>query len=281
MRNLHHTTPLRLVALGLAWGVLAANASGADTPPPLAAQVPELRPGSGYLSGYLNPTDLPRSDLMLPAAPHAVAPGSSDDVAARAAFTERGQPRWQWAARDAELHFPQASTAFACALGFQPTPAATPHLMTLLQRTLTDAGYATYAAKNRYQRPRPFAVLEQASCTPQHDAHLRQDGAYPSGHAAIGWAWALVLSEVVPSQRDALLRRGLAFGQSRVACGVHWPSDVDAGRTVGAAVVAALHGQAVFRQQLPYAQREVQAALAQAPEAPAHCAAEADALKGF
>ena len=29
--------------------------------------------------------------------------------------------------------------------------------------------------------------------------------------------------------------RGLAFGDSRVVCGVHWQSDVEAGRVIGAA----------------------------------------------
>jgi len=253
----------------------------ADTPPPLASQVPELRAGTGYLQGYLKPTELPRSDLFLPAAPQQSAPSASDRQAALAAFAGRGQARWAWAARDAELQFPQASSAFACALGFQPTASQTPHLMTLLQRSLTDAGYATYAAKNRYQRTRPFVALEQTSCTPDQEAHLHKDGSYPSGHAAIGWTWGLILSEVLPGQRDALLRRGLAFGQSRVACGVHWPSDVEAGRVVGAATVAALHQQPVFVQQLQYAQREAQAVLAQPLPALPHCGAEAAALQDF
>jgi len=33
-------------------------------------------------------------------------------------------------------------------------------------------------------------------------------------------------------------------------CGVHWQSDVDAGRLIGAAVVARLHADPVFRVQL-------------------------------
>jgi membrane-associated phospholipid phosphatase len=41
-----------------------------------------------------------------------------------------------------------------------------------------------------------------------------------------------------------LLRFGefvFGFGESRVICGYHWQSDVDAARIVGSAVVATLH----------------------------------------
>jgi hypothetical protein len=65
----------------------------------------------------------------------------------------------------------------------------------LLRRTLTDAGLATYKAKDTYQRTRPFVVFKVPRCTRADDALLAKDGSYPSGHTAIGWAWALVLTE--------------------------------------------------------------------------------------
>ena len=40
---------------------------------------------------------------------------------------------------------------------------ATPNLNMLLRRTLTDAGLATYKAKNHYQRTRPFVALKLPS----------------------------------------------------------------------------------------------------------------------
>ena len=36
--------------------------------------------------------------------------------------------------------------------------------------------------------------------------------------SAIGWTWALTLSEISPDQTDAILARGRAFGESRVVC---------------------------------------------------------------
>jgi membrane-associated phospholipid phosphatase len=31
---------------------------------------------------------------------------------------------------------------------------------------------------------------------------------YPSGHASIGWAWALALAELVPDRANAIFSRG-------------------------------------------------------------------------
>ena len=45
----------------------------------------------------------------------------------------------------------------------------------------------------------------------------------------MGWAWALILSELAPDRADAILARGLAYGESRAVCGVHYASDVEAG----------------------------------------------------
>ena len=169
--------------------------------------------------------------------------------------------------------------AFACAAHLDITPQATPHLYTLMRRTLVDAGLSTYRAKDHYKRTRPFAAHQDGSCTPEEEPKLAKDGSYPSGHAALGWAWALVLSELMPDRTDALQQRGYAFGQSRVVCGVHWQSDVEAGRVVGAAAVARLHADPVFEAQMRAAEGEIRAARAAGRGTSADCAAEAAALK--
>ncbi len=78
---------------------------------------------------------------------------------------------------------------------------------------------------------------------------------YPSGHSSIGWAWALVLTEVAPDRGDLLLQRGRAFSQSRAICGAHWQSDIEAGRLVGSATVARMHASPVFLAQMDTAAR--------------------------
>ena len=69
------------------------------------------------------------------------------------------------------------------------TENTTPHLYTLMQRTLTDAGGSTYAGKNAYNRTRPFVAHDEGTCRKDMEPLLRTDGSWPSGHSAAGWAW--------------------------------------------------------------------------------------------
>ena len=167
---------------------------------------------------------------------------------------------------------------FSCALDLPISQEATPHLNMLLRRTLLDAGLSTYGAKDHHKRQRPFAALKEGSCAPASEAALAKDGSYPSGHAALGWAWALALAGIAPDRADAVLQRGHAFGQSRVICGVHWQSDVDQGRVMGAAALARLQSDATFQSQSALARQEMQAARAKGAQSPLNCAAEKAAL---
>ena len=125
---------------------------------------------------------------------------------------------------------------------------------------MTDAGLATYRAKTHYNRVRPFAENAGASCTPAEEEALRGDRSYPSGHTAIGWMLALVLTELLPDRQDALLRRGYDFGQSRVICRVHWYSDTVAGRNVASATYARLQADPVFQAQAELSRQDIAAA---------------------
>jgi acid phosphatase (class A) len=190
----------------------------------------------------------------------------------------RDGARWQLAAQDADLTFPNAAGTFSCALGAPITEAETPRLYTLLRRTLADGGAATRGAKAKHQRTRPFVEFSEGSCSPNDEAYLRNDGSYPSGHSSLGWTWTLVLAELAPDRDDAILQRGFAYGQSRVICGVHWQSDVNAGRVMGAGVVARLHNDPTFRADFEAARQELAAVRAKQLPPSRDCAAEASAL---
>lgn len=241
--------------------------------------VPELRPG--VLQGYLEPAALPDSALLLPTPPDAASAAMAHDLEVSAtALTLRGTPRWELAASDAVLRFPTAAQTFACALGVPITEQDTPNLYMLLRRSLADAGLSTYTAKNRYQRERPFVGNGQPTCTPDEEPMLAADGSYPSGHSAVGWAWSLILAELAPERTDALLARGRAYSESRVVCNVHWASDVAEGRVMGAATVARLHGDPLFRAQLELAREEIARRHAAGALPAGDCAAEQAALGG-
>jgi len=241
------------------------------------AAVPEIHPG--ILAGYLQPEEHPDSLALIPPPP---AEGSArlalDEEVSRKGLALRGTKRWELAAKDAELMFPEAASTFSCALGIPITEKDTPHLYMLLRRTLADAGLSTYTAKNKYQRKRPFMKNKEPICTPDEKELLMKDGSYPSGHTAIGWAWALILTEIAPDRVDAILARGRAFGESRNICNVHWHSDVVEGRFMGAAAVARLHADPAFRAEIEAAKAELAAVIAKGLKPTRDCQAEAEAL---
>lgn len=225
--------------------------------------------------GYLQSSELPNSLVLLGPPPAAGSAALARDEAARdATIVLRGSARWDLARMDADLQFPQPAKNFSCAMGVDISEDKTPHLYHLMQHVLTDAGLSTYGIKNEYNRTRPFVVHNEGTCQPDEEDVLRKDGSYPSGHTAAGWAWALILAEVNPKRADDLFKRGLSFGQSRVICNAHWQSDVDAGRIMGAATVARLHGNAEFLADIQAARKELE--IADTPTV--DCAVEAEVL---
>ena len=266
-----------LTALLLCTSVLLCAKGSTDMYNTLAKNIPEVRPG--ILAGYLDAKSLPNSLKLVYAAP---APGSAaqkyDDALSQKYLSLQGTKRWELAKQDADLSFPNAAKSFSCALGVPISEKETPHLYLLLRRTLADAGLSTYTAKNHYQRIRPFMLNKKSICTPEEEKELRTDGSYPSGHTAIGWAWALILAEVAPERADTILARGRAFGESRMVCNVHWRSDVEEGRFMGASAVAKLHSNPKFISDLEAAKQEVKALQGKGAKPNSDCKFESDAL---
>ncbi|MBI5505967.1 MAG: phosphatase PAP2 family protein [Deltaproteobacteria bacterium] len=263
-----------MLAMAAALGAVGCAGRAGQSP---SAVVPEIRPG--ILIGYLERKELPNALALLAPPPAAGSTAMALDEAVRQQATRlRDTPRWTLATADAELGFPAAAGTFSCVLDAPISEQDTPHLYMLLRRSMTDAGLSTYTAKEHYSRIRPFAMHRQPTCAPGDEAQLAKDGSYPSGHSAIGWAWALILTEVAPDRADAILARGQAFGQSRVVCNVHWQSDVTQGRTIGAGAVARLHGNAAFRTELKAAKAELAAVREKGLRPTRDCAMETEAL---
>lgn len=247
---------IQLISMTLLWGCVQKPAQDLQPLTSLSKEIKEVRPG--ILEGYLAYEEMPNSLLLVPPPPEEGSAAWELDMEMASQFVAAdNEERKAQAARDAVLTFPEAAEAFNMVLDLKISEETTPMVYIILRRTLADAGLSTYTAKDHYKRERPFMVNGSPTCTPEEEAHLREDGSYPSGHTAIGWAWALILTELFPEQADVILERGEQFGISRNVCNVHWHSDVVAGRMMGAAAVARLHANTDFLVDMEAAKTEV------------------------
>ena len=170
---------------------------------------------------------------------------------------QRETPRGDQAAADDNLEGEGVPLAFSESFGIQISKEQTPEIYRLVLKMREDAGdLACRLAKRHYMRVRPFTSYKEQTCNPTQQQELSSNGSYPSGHTAIGWATALVLAEINIDRQNEILKRGYEMGESRVICGYHFQSDVDAARLVASAVVARLHADKGFMKQLAKAKKE-------------------------
>ena len=213
---------------------------------------------------YLPATEVPDIVKILQPAP---VDGDARDTADRAIFRAtralEGSPRWALAARDNDISQSGLLRAFRCSVDLNLDVQTTPLTATLLSRVSSESNGSVGALKNTFARKRPFLVDEGNICITT--AGLANSPDYPSGHTIAGWSVGLVLAELAPSRAAEILNRARTVGESRVVCGVHNASAVDAGRIAATTMVAALHTAPAFRSDLEAAKAELEKFRATSP----------------
>jgi membrane-associated phospholipid phosphatase len=93
-------------------------------------------------------------------------------------------------------------------------------------------------------RPRPD--WDDLRVPPQRRVRMPSSTSFPSGHSASAAAFAVAVGDLLPALRLPLRAAASVVAFSRVYTGVHYPSDVLVGATVGA-LLGRLASRAVLR----------------------------------
>jgi acid phosphatase (class A) len=229
--------------------------------------------------GYIAAQDMPDAALILGPPPANGSGTKTGDVATyQATRALQGTPRWTLAVRDAEFGPAPIMKEFSCAAGMALNPAVDPQLFHLIGRVIQDSQAIQTHAKNIYKRARPFVENGGPMCTPG-DQSILSTYSYPSGHSTFSWTVALILTQLMPERATAIMDRARSYGESRVVCGVHYESDVQAGRMTAAVLFSVLQTNPQFRADLEGARGELAQARAgaAAPDSE-ECRLEEDAI---
>ncbi len=146
---------------------------------------------------------------------------------------------------------------FANILGPNFTAAKLPVATEFFASVGETEGEFVNPAKKIFGRPRP--PLADASITPCEK--LKASAAYPSGHATFAYLQAIVLVQMIPEKRDAIFARAAEFAHNRIVCGVHYASDVEAGKVSAFTIGAMLLREPAFQAEFAPAKAELRAVM--------------------
>lgn len=165
--------------------------------------------------------------------------------------------------------------SFSEVLGAQFNSQNFPRTADLLKTVLTDSYAVSLTLKDVFIRKRPH--LDDPRVKPC--VELSTSPSYPSGHATRAYLTATLLAGLFPDRQEALLAFARKAAWARVQGGIHFPTDLEGGRLLAAALAAELQKSAAFRLRLDACMAEI-ASQAQKEAVPRQPVAETASFKG-
>jgi acid phosphatase (class A) len=130
-----------------------------------------------------------------------------------------------------------------------------PKTAAFFEKVQLDAETVTDLGKDFFKRPRPFTTDTNLA-----NGKLEKSFSYPSGHSTESMVLALVLADLFPDKRDAILAQARSIGWHRVQIARHYQSDIYAGRVLAQAIVKQMKKSDAFQKDFAGVQAELAAA---------------------
>jgi len=114
-------------------------------------------------------------------------------------------------------------------------------------------------AKRYFKRNRPWAIdASLVACDYRPNAPPLTS--YPSGHATLGYSEGYILAALMPEMAQPILDRAQDYAYSRVVCGAHYPSDIEASHVLGVELAMTMMHDQKFAADFEAARAELRAA---------------------
>ncbi|HUY18871.1 MAG TPA: phosphatase PAP2 family protein [Candidatus Binataceae bacterium] len=204
---------------------------------------------------HLSPAQVDLIHILAPPPAPASARGRADLQCVLEAQRHRTLTEIESARADAQL----SVFRFADVMGPRFKPQNLPFMTTFFARVTAAGEHAIAPAKKYFDRPRPHVADHEI--TPLV-GNMNGYNSYPSGHATFAYETAILLAAMVPEKSAAIFARADRFAENRVIAGVHYPTDLAAGRICGSVIDNVLMHEPRFETDFARASAEVRHALA-------------------
>lgn len=215
---------------------------GAPAPAKAAAEkhVPFLE--EAQLKGALHLPDPPAAGSLAEA---------GDRLVLRLAMQFRTTDQVRWAQEVDEARIWVNATV----LGSGFTPEKLPQCAAFFDRLRTEVYLASREPKKRFNRPRPHQADPEIHVPPP----IPGSPGFPSGHAVQIYSWLSVLTELFPERRHDLEMFADRLAWARIILGVHYPTDLVAGRLLAEQLLKAYRETADWKQGIEACRKELAA----------------------
>ena len=202
---------------------------------------------------YISPSEIDLVHILAPPPTPDSPEGKADLQAVLAAVNSRTDAEIKHAQDDDQRNV----FRFADVMGPNFKADTLPLTAQLFQHIYADGNAATNAAKGYFQRKRPFVVDPDIKII----VVQAPDFSYPSNHSTFGNESGILLAEMVPEKAAAIFARAADYAHNRVVAGVHFPTDVEAGRISASVITNTLLHNSRFESDFVQVKTELRSAL--------------------
>ncbi len=163
----------------------------------------------------------------------------------------RAQAEWDDKHESVELFFATLGPQF----DLKRLPATTK----LMATVDNEQSVAANIAKRYFLRNRPWAI-DPSLVACDYRPNAPPLTSYPSGHATLSNSEGYILAALMPEKAQAILGRAEDYAYSRLVCGAHYPSDIEASHVFATELAMMMLEQPQFAADFRAAQAELRKA---------------------